>query len=125
MLRRNLWLVLCVAMIPACRTRLNDERTVNLDPAKTVTLRIEPVNREQKVKVEAKSAEIPFDLYIYLKEDELEAEKNINLRKKDKILEQKTKTQEAALEVTIPAQKAGIVRLYSGKKTAVTVKMTN
>jgi hypothetical protein len=112
--------------LPGCGQRLNYETTVDLPEGEVQSLMIDAPKREQKVSVTVSSAGSPIDVYVVLDKDK-EAGKQALLdhKKPAGSLASKTKTQDATLEVAIPAN-TGFAILLGGasKNSRVTVKVT-
>src|SRR5262245_19263748 len=74
---------------------------------------IDPIKSEQKIKVNG-TATAPVDVFIYLQKNKDAADKEIVSRKYSAIiLAKQEKTPGIALEATIPANEAAIVRVSS------------
>jgi hypothetical protein len=125
-------LALCLAVlvmvftVSGCRG-LNKEFNFDLegDPQK---ITVDPIDRDQTIKVNVKATGGPVDVFVYLARDSSTANQ-INPMPKDqsKILQKALKTESATLEVPIPASNAAVIQVNAstGKAAKVTVKLTN
>lgn len=123
-MKRAMPLLLLVLVI-GC-TKLNEDLLVKLEPGVTEYRSIDPITKEQKVNVSAKSDGGQFDIYFFLAKDKAEVEKN-PAKAGAKLLGSKTKTTEATFSATVPANEMVTVSLVSadGKKSEVKLKLTN
>jgi hypothetical protein len=114
-----------LVLIVGC-TKLNEDLTVKLEPGVTEYRSIDPIAREQKVNVSAKSDGGQFDIYFFLAKDKAEVEKD-PAKAGAKLLGSKTKVTEATFSGTVPANEQATVSLVStdGKKAEVKLKLTN
>ncbi|HEY8504778.1 MAG TPA: hypothetical protein VIL46_09365 [Gemmataceae bacterium] len=115
-------------LLAGCSPRLNDERTFALEPGEERTLTIDPIDRDQTVKVRVDSPGVPVNVYCFLEKDRGEVEKAVGApRPSDKVLARKEKAEAAELEVAVPAGERAAILLTpaSGKTANVAVKITN
>jgi outer membrane lipopolysaccharide assembly protein LptE/RlpB len=124
-LRRCLLAALLLTL-SGCGQRLNYETTVQLGDGEVQSLSIDPPKREQKVSVTVTSSGSPIDAYIVLDKDKEAAKQALLDRKKPaNPLDGKTKTQDATLEATIPANTGFAVLLGEASKSSqVKVKVS-
>jgi predicted component of type VI protein secretion system len=109
-----------------CGAKLNDERTVEVSPDREVNVAVDPFKREQKINVSVKTTGGPVDVFVYLKQDEKDAQDAIYAKKKDKVLAEARSVEDHNLEATVPANSAAVVMLSSrAKKVTVKLKITN
>jgi hypothetical protein len=118
--------LLLLLVLSGCGQKLDYQTSVDLDEGQVQSILIDPPKREQNVSITAKSTGSPIDLYVVLDKDKEPAKQALLDRKKPAAaLASKTKTQDAALEVTIPANTGFAVLLGgAGKSSHVTVKVT-
>src|SRR5947209_6330543 len=124
-LRRS-FLALLLLALTGCGQRLNYERTVELSSGDVQLILIDPPKREQQVSVMVSPVGSPIDVYVVLdKDSEAGKQALLDHKKPAGSLASKTKTQEATLEATIPAN-SGFAILLGGasKSTRVTVNVT-
>ncbi|HYV36141.1 MAG TPA: hypothetical protein VE988_10585, partial [Gemmataceae bacterium] len=89
---------------------------------------VDPVDREQTIKIDVKATGGPVSFYVYLAKDANTARKDNPLPKDtDRILKKVEKTEAITVDVPIPANNAATVffKLASAKSAKVTVKITN
>jgi hypothetical protein len=131
MQRKWTWFFLAaLTLAPAgCyRTVLNQQTTWNIRPGDYQTLTISPAPNEQKIKVVVTSSATPVGVYVYLEKDKVAAMRDIEARKNPpaNVLALKEQTNDATLEVPIPANNEAVIAVtHAAKSTVVTVKLTN
>jgi hypothetical protein len=107
-----------------CQTRLDVERTVALDPDIIKTLEFDGPRYEQKVTVSVSSPDAPVNVYVCLFKDSDAVADAVRASKlSDKVLAKEEKTQDASLQVTIPAKTGMSVILNCASAKAATVKL--
>ena len=118
--------LLLLVFVVGCRTKLNDESSMTLNPGDIKSREIDAISGEQKVNISAKADSGEFDIYFFLAKDQTEVEKN-PAKAGAKILDKKLKTGEATLSATVPAnEKATVMLMPAGnKKAEVKLKIAN
>ena len=107
-----------------CTAQLNDQRTLTLEVGEIRTIVLAPVEREQIIKIAARSPDCPISVYVYLSENDEEVDRKITLGKpSDLILSSQTESEEIALEANIPANKEAMVRVASASPDKATVHL--
>jgi hypothetical protein len=126
-MRKTISAAAILITLVGCRARLNDERTVAVDPGTTQYITVDPIAREQTVKVAATSANGQFNIYFFLEKDKTTVEKEAMTGKLGpKVLDKALKTAKADLSATIPANERATVMLTGdGPKADVKLKITN
>jgi hypothetical protein len=107
--------------------KLNYEQTFELEDG-TREITVDPVDREQTIKIDVKANGGPMNFYVYLARDANTARKDNPLPKDaDRILRKVEKTESTTIDVPIPANSTATVffKLASAKTANVTVKITN
>ncbi|SRR6266404_876944 len=119
-------LAILLLVLPGCGQKLDYETAVELDEGQVQLIFIDPPKKEQKVSVTVTSSGSPIDVYVVLDKDKEAGKQALLDRKKPTgSLASKTKTQNATLEATIPAN-TGFAILLGGanKNSRVTAKVT-
>jgi hypothetical protein len=118
-------LVFLALTVAGCRS-LKDETDFEITLAKEHSREIDPIKKEQKIKVEVTSS-APVSVYIYLKPDQDAVNKDVLAKRPvAKALASKEKVETASLEATIPADATAVVTVYSlGKAAKGKLKITN
>ena len=107
-----------------CRTKLDSESVVQVDPLNAQLRMIDPIASAQKVNVSAKANSGQFNIYIFLEKDKTAVEKEIERNKVPaSLLGHKLKTTEADLQAQIPAKETAVVMLTSGDGKAASVRL--
>jgi hypothetical protein len=89
---------------------------------------VDPISKEQTIKVAATATSGQFNLFVYLEKDKTDAEKAIDANKTSpKILAREEKKEKAEVTATIPANERAVVCIMSGdgKKADVKLRITN
>jgi len=111
-------LLIGLVLAPGCQ-RLNDERTVHLDPTEIHEMEFDPPRYEQKLTVTVQSSGFPVSAYLVRTEDKDPAITGLN---KDQVLSSVLAKQEKAtdmtLSATIPAKTGFTLLLKAGTKGA-------
>jgi len=125
----TLLLPVCMAtLLCGCGPRLSDQRDLTLEIGEIIAIPIDPISREQKIRVTASSPDAPIDVHVYLQENEEAIVRKITLGKPpENLLASQNDAEEIILEATVPAGKEVIVRLQpAGSKAAqVHLEITN
>ena len=124
---RTLFAVAGMALVSAagCQPRLADSRTLTLEVGEISVIVLDPVGKQQKIRVTAKSPGAPVSVYIYLNEHDAEVERKITLDKPTElIIASQVKSEDIALEATIPANQEAAVRVASGSRETATVDLS-
>lgn len=108
--------MLSLLVLVGCQTRFSDVRMITFEaPGEISTLIVDAAPRERQLSVEA-SANYPIGVYVYLEENQDEAERFITLGKESELLIGKAKgATEVDLTATIPTDKTAIVMVVSTK----------
>jgi outer membrane lipopolysaccharide assembly protein LptE/RlpB len=128
-MKSKLLLLVCMTtLLCGCGPRLSDQRDLTLEIGQIRAIPIDPISREQKIKVSASSPDAPIDVHVYLQENEAAIVRMITLGKPpENLLASQSEAEQVLLEATVPANKEAIVRLQpSGRKAAqVHLEITN
>lgn len=117
-------LILCLLLQPADVPQLNYERTLDLEPGSIRSILLDALSGEIKATIVAKSPGVPVHVYIVLEKDREAAEESVlRGQKPEKLLASKEKTEDATLQVTIPAKTEFVVLLASAGKQKAEVKL--
>jgi len=117
-----LWLLVLVAQ-SGCK-KLNDNRTVEIEPGEEKLIIADPVSRDQSVTVSWDSEGSPVSVYLFLEKDQKAASDAITLGKaSDKMLAKKEQSSEDSLQVQVPSEEKLVVMMTSRKQAKVRVKM--
>jgi hypothetical protein len=114
-------------VVSGCSTRLNVESEYEV-PLGGKLHEIEPIKKDQTVKVAVVATGGPVGVFVYLKKDEETAEKEIFANKYSSIiLAKEPKAERADLEASIPANQTAVVHVIraSNKGPTVKVKISN
>lgn len=114
--------VICLA---GCQTRFQDERTIDFEVKGDIrTLIVDPQAGERTLTVSAK-ANKAIDVYIYLEENQEEAERMITLKKpSDVVLATAENTTDVNLTAKLPSNKSACVMFHAPDEgITVDVKM--
>jgi hypothetical protein len=125
---RNAALLVLLMLVLGCGPTLNEEKTVKVSPLANERMIIDAISRAQTVKVDAKSENGEFNVFVFLEKDQDEVDKAIDTGKVSaKVLKHKLKCTDAAFEAEVPAKSAAVVMLTSVgvQKADVKVKITN
>ena len=129
---RKVMLVLGPALaffVAACNpVLLNQESTFEVTPGQTYELRVDPVSRAQKIKIQATATGGPINVYVYSEKDAEAARKLIRSRNLGSpVLGYHEKTENASVEADVPANLTAVImfELASAKKVTVNAKITN
>jgi len=115
-------------LLVGCGPQLRDQRDVTLEIGEILAIPIDPISREQTIKVTASSPGAPLNVHVYLQEHETAIERKITLGKPpENLLANQNEVEQISLEAVVPANKEAIVRLQSAsRKTAnVHLQITN
>jgi hypothetical protein len=122
-------LIAVVVTLPACvRHVLNMEQTFTLESGMVQSFTIEPISREQKIKVEVTSTNTPVSVYVVLEKDKDKASNEVKNRsgRPPSALASAEKTTGHSFEATIPENTSAVVLVgRASKETQVTIKLTN
>lgn len=124
LIRRSSLLCLLVLLTqPGCK-KLNDDRTVEIEPGEEKLIIADPVSRDQSVTVSWDSEGSAVNVYLFLEKDQKTASDAITLGKKsDKVLASKERSNADNLQVQVPSGEKLVVMITSGKQAKVRVKM--
>jgi hypothetical protein len=101
---RACFLTAALLLLPGCGQKLNYETTVKLRAGEVQAQMVDAPRREQTVRVTATSSGSPIDAYLVLDKDkEAAKEALLDGKKPAAFLAGQTKTRDAILEATIPA----------------------
>jgi hypothetical protein len=124
----GLSLVALVLLLAGCQ-RLNEDRTVDLEPQSIKYVSVDPPRSQQQVTVLVSSPGVPVDVHLVAEGEKDAAMKSLELGKRlesSKLLTAaQLNVESATLEATVPAR-TGFTVLLSGarKKAAVHLKIT-
>jgi hypothetical protein len=119
-----LWIGLVILPQAGCQKKLNDERTVVVEPGEEKLIIADPASRDQAVNVSWNSSGTPVSVYLYLEKDQKEAAKAITLGNASRsLLGKKEQSESGELEVQVPAGEKITVMLTSRKQAKVGVKI--
>ncbi len=128
-MKSTILLLVCLAtLLCGCGPKLADQRDLTIEVNEIVSIPIDPIDREQTIKVTASSPDAPINVHVYLKENEAAIERKITLGKPpENLLANQNDAEQISLEAIVPAGKEVIVRLQtSGPKSAqVHLEITN
>jgi len=128
-MKSSLLLLVClVTLLGGCGPKLADQRDLTLEVNEILAIPIDPIERDQTIKITASSPDAPINVHVYLKEDEAEIERKITLGKPpESLLANQNDAEQISIEALVPAGKEAIVRLQTaGPKSAqVHLEMTN
>lgn len=94
-----------------CGPQLSASNSTEITPGEIRSVLVDPVGRDQEIKVVASSS-VPFNIHIYLAEDEAEVDMAVASRKEsEKILAGQLGVTSATLNAQIPANKEAAIRL--------------
>ena len=115
-----IWLGCLALFICGCGPKLAGQRDLALEVGDIRAIPIDPITREQVIKITASSPDTPINVHVYLQENEEEIERKITFGKPpENLLASETDANEVSLEATVPANKEAVVRLQSaGRETA-------
>lgn len=128
-MKSTILLLCCLAtLFCGCGPKLADQRDLTIEINEIVAIPIDPIDREQTIKITASSPDAPINVHVYLKENETEIERKITLGKPpENLLANQNNAEQISLEATVPAGKEVIVRLQASDRQAAQVhlEMTN
>jgi hypothetical protein len=115
-----------VPLVLAGCQRLNDERTVQLDPSEVHRIGYSAPRYSQKVTIQVSSPGVPVSAYLVREQDEQAAKEQMENRKAPADpLAAKDNAEEFTLEATVPSGTGYVLLLRTDKKaTEVKVKVT-
>lgn len=126
---KHLPVAFCVVLVATgCGSKLHDERMITLGIGEEKPLQLEPVRREQKIRVHFQSPGVPVTVSCFLEKDQPDVEKaRLGGKVSDKVLGSQEKKEEAEFEATIPANQQAIVLISSAarQEAKVKIKITN
>jgi hypothetical protein len=114
-------------LLTGCASRLNDNRTVTIEPQSTHEVIYSAPKQDQKVTIEVSSQGVPVNAYLVLEKEKGAAKSALDAnRAPEKPLAMKEKFQTGTLEATVPAGAEFVLLLTadSGKGAQVNVKAT-
>jgi hypothetical protein len=114
--------LLCMLVFVAqtgCARKLNDARTVQVEPGEEKLIIAEPVSRDQNVSVTWNADGMPIDIYLFLEKDQKAASQAITLGKTSGLLGSQSKTDRGMLEVQVASGEKLVVMLTSSKPASV------
>jgi hypothetical protein len=107
-----------------CGKKLNDDRTVQVEPAEEKLIIADPASRDQSVTVTWNADGTPVNIYLFLERDQRAASEAITLGKGSGLLDSKTKADRGVLEVQVPSGEKLVVMLTSSKPASVRVHIS-
>ncbi len=107
-----------------CGKKLNDARTVPVEPGEEKLIIADPASRDQSVTVTWNADGTPINIYLFLEKDQKAASEAITLGKASGLLGSKAKADRGMLEVQVPAGEKLIVLLTSSKPASVRVHIS-
>ncbi len=118
--------LLCILLISAgCSPRLASVHEITLGANDIKSIVLDPIGKDQIIKVAAKSDGGPIHVHVYLVEDEQAVDDAITLgQTTDKAIACQMDSREILLEALIPANKEAAVRLQPASAENVTVNLT-
>jgi hypothetical protein len=109
--------------LAGCQSRLNDQRTINIDSGKDSFITLDAPRYDQTVSVTV-SADVPVDVYLFLEKDQAEVDRDVTLGKQSsKVLAAKEKVQNDSLEGKVPAKQKPVLMIRSTKSGTATLKI--
>lgn len=125
----RLWMSVALVMVMAasgCKAKLDMESAFDVPPEGRI-FKVDPIKKEQTIKVTGTATGAPANVFIYLDKNEAAAEKEImSLKYTPIILAKQEKTEAINVEATIPANETAVVRVTRVMKAAqVKLKITN
>ena len=114
--------IVCLA---GCAPQLADDRNVSLEIGEIKTVAVAPINREQTIRISARSPGAPISIHVYLPEHEEAIERKITLGKPpENLLASAEDVEEVELAAKVPANEEAIVRLQPASRKAANVHLT-
>jgi hypothetical protein len=116
----------CLVLAAGCKQRVNEERTLSLEPGVTKPLQIDAPARDQQVTVTVASPGAPVSAYLVLEKNRAATEDALVAGKKPgaNILAGSEKAEQATLEATVPAKEAYAVVVSNSSGKPAQVKVT-
>jgi hypothetical protein len=110
-----------------CRTKLDESWTVDTGEGFTRSLDVLAIGKEQEVKVTGTATGGHIDVFVYLKKNKKEADKEIISKKfTSNILAKQLKTDKVDLVATVPANEEAVVTVNrAGAAAKVQLRITN
>src|SRR6266852_4588563 len=102
-----------------CGKKLNDARTVPVEPGEEKLIIADPVSRDQSVTVTWNADGTPINIYLFLEKDQKAASEAITLGKASGLLGSKAKADRGMLTVQVPSGEKLIAMLTSSKQASV------
>jgi hypothetical protein len=130
MRRRGTWICLMAlaCVLGGCyRSVLNQERTLDVRPGFINEILVDPISRDQNIKIEF-TASSPVSVYVLVEKDKETVKREIESRKEPltNVLARKDKADNGSFEVPIAANNTAVVLVtHASKPTQVTLKLTN
>jgi hypothetical protein len=115
----------CLILAAGCKQRLNEEKTLSLEPGVAKSLQIDAPAGEQKVTVTVASPGAPVSAYLVLEKNRTTAEDALIAGKKPvNPLAGQDRVEQATLEATVPAKEAYAVVVSNAGGKPAQVKVT-
>lgn len=118
----SVWLL--ALMLAGCEARLQDHRTVEVDPAGEMVIPLDAQSRERTLQVTAKAEGGPIDIYVYLSKDDQQAVADIYAKRDGLFLAREVNVTQANLSAVIPANEQATVLLTCASNKPATVELT-
>jgi hypothetical protein len=109
--------------LPGCRSRVRVERQYDLEPGDIRYIMVDPPSQEQNVTVAVKSGGVPIDVFVVEGKSDSDADKAVGAGKG--IIASKTDATDPSLDAKVPAGKAFVVMLRTGKSAKVQVNVAS
>ena len=124
-MKQTIFLLGCLAiLLVGCGPQLSDQRDLTIEIGEIVAIPIDPISREQTIKVTASSPGAPLNVHVYLKEHEEAIERKITLGKPpENLLAHQNEVEQISLEAVVPANKEAIVRLQSASRQTASLHL--